>query len=230
MFVIGLPLRVPKPFSKSYSLSSLSPSRAFESNPSQYITSAAFNTIDHQILLQRLEQFMSIKGTALNWFKSYFSDRFQFMQINDESSVRTKVNHGVPQGSVLGPIYLFSLYMLPLGNIIRTRSVNFHCYADDTQLYLSIKPEQYNQLTKLQACLKDIKTWKTPNFLFLNSDKTEVIILGPKHLRDTLSNDIAALDDIALSSNETVRNLGVIFDHDFYVKDCSLSKTPQHVS
>ena len=54
----------------------------------------------------------------------------------------------------------------------------------------------------------------TRNFLLLNSDKTEVIILGPKHLRDTLSNDIAALDDIALASNETVRNLGVIFDPD----------------
>ena len=90
--------------------------------------SAAFNTIDHAILLQRLEQLISIKGTALNWFKSYFADRFQFVQINDESSVHTKVNHGVPQGSVLGPI-LFSLYMLPLGNIIRTHSVSFHCYG-----------------------------------------------------------------------------------------------------
>ena len=54
----------------------------------------------------------------------------------------------------------------------------------------------------------------TRNFLLLNSDKTEVLILGPKHLRDTLSNDITALDDIALASNETVRNLGVIFDPD----------------
>ena len=54
----------------------------------------------------------------------------------------------------------------------------------------------------------------THNCLLLNSDKTEVLILGPKHLRDTLSNDIAALDDIALASNETVRNLGVIFDPD----------------
>ena len=71
--------------------------------------SAAFDTIDHDILLQRLEQLISIKGTALNWFKSYFSDRLQLVQINDESSVDTKVDHGVPQGSVRGPI-LFSIY------------------------------------------------------------------------------------------------------------------------
>ena len=83
-----------------------------------------------------------------------------------------------------------------------------------TPSYTYIKPEQCNELTKLQACLKDIKTWMTHNFLLLNSDKTEVLILGPKHLRDTLSNDIAALDDIAPASNETVRNLGVIFDPD----------------
>ena len=92
--------------------------------------------------------------------------------------------------------------------------VNFHCYAVDTQLYLSIKPEQCNQLSNLQACLEDIKTWMTRNFLLLNSDKTEVLILGPKHLRDTLSNDRVALDDIALASNETVRNLGVISQKD----------------
>ncbi|XP_054875006.1 uncharacterized protein LOC129350900 [Amphiprion ocellaris] len=104
--------------------------------------------------------------------------------------------------------------MLPLGNIIRKHCINFHCYADDTQLYLSMKPNETNQLARLQDCLKDIKTWMTYNFLLLNSDKTEVIVFGPKHLRELLSKHIATLDGITLASSTTVRNLGVIFDQD----------------
>jgi len=70
--------------------------------------SAAFDTIDHQILLQRLDHLIGLKGSALSWFKSYLSDRFQFVHVHDESSSRTKVCFGVPQGSVLGLI-LFTL-------------------------------------------------------------------------------------------------------------------------
>ncbi|XP_042341350.1 uncharacterized protein LOC121942262, partial [Plectropomus leopardus] len=175
--------------------------------------SAAFDTIDHQILLHRLESSIGLKGTSLAWFKSYLSDRSQFVHINDQPSAHTKVCFGVPQGSVLGPI-LFTLYMLPLGNIIRKHSLNFHCYADDTQLYLSMKPDETDQLSRLQTCLKDVKAWMSRNFLMLNSDKTEVIVLGPKHLRSSFSNNLISLDGITLASSTTVRNLGVLFDQD----------------
>ena len=175
--------------------------------------SAAFDTIDHHILLKRLEHLVGIKGAALGWFKSYLSDRSQFVNVNSTSSLHEKVKYGVPQGSVLGPI-LFTLYMLPLGEIIRKHSIHFHCYADDTQLYLSMKPDETDQLANLQACLKDIKSWMTSNYLLLNSDKTEVIVLGPKHLRDKLADGNFALDGITVASKASVKNLGVTFDQD----------------
>ncbi len=76
--------------------------------------SAAFNNINHNILLNRLENIVGISGSALAWFESYLSDRHQFVSVNEEVSYRLQVQYGVPQVSVLGPL-IFTLYMLPLG-------------------------------------------------------------------------------------------------------------------
>ena len=175
--------------------------------------SAAFDTIDHNILLHRLENVVGVSGSALSWFRSYLSGRYQLVNVNQASSSRSQVVYGVPQGSVLGPI-LFTLYMLPLGDIIRKHEINFHCYADDTQLYLSVKPDQTNHIGKLTACLKDIKTWMTLNYLLLNSEKTEFIFIGPKRQRDSLSDGLGVLDDVSVVPSSRVRNLGVLFDQD----------------
>ncbi|TWW77402.1 putative RNA-directed DNA polymerase from transposon BS [Takifugu flavidus] len=161
--------------------------------------SAAFDTVDHSILLHRLEHVIGIKGTALDWLRSYLSDRYQFAYVHGVPSSYSRVSHGVPQGSVLGPI-LFTLYMLPLGNIIRQHGIHFHCYADDTQLYLSMKPEETEKLVKLQTCLKDIKSWMSSNFLLFNPGNTEVMVFGPEPLRDRLDHMIT-LDGISLTSS-----------------------------
>ncbi len=116
--------------------------------------SAAFDTIDHNILLNRLENDVGIRGSALAWFKSYLSDCHQFVAVNEEVSYQSQVQYGVPQGSVLGTL-LFTLYMLPLGGIIRKPGISF--YADDTLLYISSRPDETYQFAKLTECIVDFK-------------------------------------------------------------------------
>ncbi len=173
--------------------------------------SAAFDTIDHNILLNRLENSVGISGSALAWFKSYLSDRHQFVTVNEEVSYRSEVQNGVPQGSVLGPL-LFPLYMLPLENIIRKQGVSFHSYADDTQIYISSRPGETHQIEKLMEFIVNIKNWMMNHFLLLNSEKTEVLIIGPKNHTSNNLEHCLTLDGCSLDSSSSVRNLGVLFD------------------
>ncbi|KAI2659515.1 RNA-directed DNA polymerase from mobile element jockey [Labeo rohita] len=172
--------------------------------------SAAFDTIDHDILIDRLQNYAGIQGQALKWFRSYLSDRYHFVYLNGESSQLSPVKYGVPQGSVLGPL-LFSIYMLPLGNIIRKHGISFHCYADDTQLYISTRPDETSELSKLTECVKNVKDWMTNNFLLLNSDKTEILLIGPKNNTQNLLTYNLQLDGCTVTST-TVKSLGVILD------------------
>ncbi len=127
--------------------------------------------------------------------------------MNEEVSYRSQVQYGVPQGSVL-----FMLYMLLLGNIIRKHGVSFHCYADDTQLYISSRPGETHQIEKIMECIVDIKNWMTNNFLLLNSLKTEVLIIRPKNHTSNSLEHCLTLDGCSFDSSSSVRNLDVLFD------------------
>ena len=178
--------------------------------------SAAFDTIDHDVLFSRMESTLGITGPALEWFCSYLGDRTLRVQIDDSFSASQEILWCVPQGSELGPL-LFLIYLLPLGILIRKHGLELHAYADDTQLYISIKP--INQrvvdegVAKLENCLTDIYTWMSQNKLKLNADKTEVLVMGTPQMRAKISIPSITVNGVIVPVlNEPIGNLGAVFD------------------
>ena len=121
--------------------------------------SAAFDTIDHTIPLHRLKSWFGFTDTILSWIQSYLSSRSFTVDINGIKSPPSKLLHGVPQGSVIGPL-LFILYTTPLSLIISQSSVNHKLYADDTQLFLSFSADTFSEnILLLQNTITNISSW-----------------------------------------------------------------------
>jgi hypothetical protein len=207
--------------------------------------SAAFDTIDHALLLGRLSDVVRLSDTVLSWFSSYLSDRFQRVLVNQCFSAETPLLCGVPQGSVLGPV-LFSLYTKPLSELISSFSVDHHFFADDSELYSKIPVEPNAALAAIQnieQCCLAIKSWMNTNKLKLNDQKTEALLCGPPQRRESCPRQCIQVGGATIPFASSVKSLGVVLDSDlsfdahisFVVKTCffhvrALSKIRNYIT
>ena len=168
--------------------------------------SKAFDTLNHYILFSKLERY-GIRGVALNWVKSYFNNRTQFVQYNKFSSARIATQCGVPQGSILGPLF-FILYINDLPNA--SHLVKPLLFADDTSIcYASSDPIVL--ATVLNEALLNISTWMKANKLSVNIDKTNYIIFQPTQKKSTYE-ILLLLDDRLITQKKQIKFLGVLLD------------------
>ena len=166
----------------------------------------AFDTVDHEILLHKLNHY-GVRGIENNWFKSYLSNRKQFVSINGSISKEVYVQHGVPQGSVLGPL-LFLLYINDLNKALKY-CTTIH-FADDTSLLL--KNNSLKQMKKyLNRDLKNLTNWLNANKISLNASKTELLLF--RHPNKNVNYYLKAkLNGKLLKPSQYVKYLGMYID------------------
>jgi len=141
--------------------------------------SKAFDTVNHDILIAKLDH-LGIRGQALEWFRSYLSDREQYVSVEGSCSTRALVRTGVPQGSILGPL-LFLLYINDMSKC--TRNLQFVHFADDTTVFNS-GSNIADVVNEMNAELTRIADWLKANRLSLNVGKTTYMIISDGEMLD----------------------------------------------
>ena len=175
--------------------------------------SAAFDTLDHTTILHRLQRSFGITGSALSWLTTYLDGRSQFVKVGDARSSTLRSFIGVPQGSVLGP-NLFSCYVAPIARLISSFGVQFHKYADDTQLYIGVSPANMAVTADiLERCTTALEDWFGHNGMCLNPAKSEVLVLGTRqNLAKLNDNQSFTISGCSVKPVEKIKNFGVTLD------------------
>ncbi|CAB4034645.1 Hypothetical predicted protein, partial [Paramuricea clavata] len=177
--------------------------------------SSAFDTIDHKTIIDVLEYQFGVTDRALEWIKSYLLNRKQRVDLDNNFSEDCDVKYGVPQGSCLGPI-LFLLYVSQLYDIIDRHLPSSHGYADDTQLYVSFRPDcednSENTLAILEDCISDVRTWLLSHKLMFKDSKTEFLVIGTPQQLLKINIESVNVGGVQIKPVDSVRNLGSWFD------------------
>jgi len=176
--------------------------------------SAAFDTIDHSVLLDVLYRRFAITGKALAWFDAFLSDRYQTVHFGGTASDDTTLLFGVPQGSVLGP-KVFSQYVEDVEDSFRRHNIHHHLFADDMQGHSSSLPKDAAIVTtQLSNCAKDICNWCEARRLQLNAGKTELLWFGTASPLRQLPQQCRTItiNNTVIEPSDVVRNLGVWID------------------
>ena len=183
--------------------------------------SAAFDTIDHEKLLGILSDEIGISGTALKWFRSFITGRTQRVRINNEYSDSLDVLFGTPQGSVLGP-EMFSIYVRNQPKVFEKCNFNSSSFADDSNGRKSFAISfQYNTLKHdVRTCLEEITKWMNIMFLKINPDKTEILLLFPKSMKnEVIIKGTIINDQQCIRFSDAVKNVGVWIDKNLEMSD-----------
>ena len=182
--------------------------------------SAAFDTIDPEIMLDRLQTYCGVTGNALDWFRSYLSERKQYVSIRNQNSDELALQYGVPQGSILGPL-LFTIYTMLLAQILQKEGIQYHMYADDNQDYIGFKPIQETAdmtIEKVNKILCIVETWLQINKLKLNGEKTEYMLVGMKGQLKKITAPQLVVAGHNIEPSTSIRNLGAYQDETLSMK------------
>ena len=164
----------------------------------------AFDTVDHDILLSKMNLYR-IQGTALDWFKSYLTNRTQRCLVNGSLSRICSLKCGVPQGTILGPL-LFLIYINDLPNCLT--SCQPRMYADDTHITYAGVDVNSIQLN-LNHDLDNLNKWLISNKLTLNTSKTEFMLIGSRQKLSTLA---ISINNVPIEHVSSVKSLGIFID------------------